>query len=120
MHVDGQNLSYGLCCIMPFGNFDHTRGGHLYLEQPKVFVELCPGDTIFIPSAMVAYGNTPIPDGETRYCFTMYSAESIFQWIALNGQAKKHVDQTTKDWVNHGGETRWRQGWGLYRNLSQL
>lgn len=120
MHVDNQNLSYGLCCIMPFGDFDHTRGGHLYLEQPNAFVELRPGDTLFIPSAVIAHGNRPIPDGEKRYSFTMYSAGSIFQWIALNGQAKKCLDPGARSRINHNGEKRWNQGWHLYRTLSQL
>ena len=27
-HRDFLNLSFGLCCIMVFGDFDHTKGGH--------------------------------------------------------------------------------------------
>lgn len=120
MHVDSQNLSYGLCCIMPFGDFDYTRGGQLYLEQPNVFVELRPGDTMFIPSAAVAHGNRPIANGEKRYSFTLYNAGSIFQWIALKGQAKNKLDCKARRCMDRGGETRWNHGWGLYRNLLEL
>lgn len=120
MHRDSQNLSYGQCCIMPFGDFSHTRGGQLYLEEPNVFFELRPGDTLFIPSAAVTHGNMPIADRESRYSFTLYSAGALFQWIALNGRVKNTLHRAARKQVDLGGEHRWQGGWGLYRNLAEL
>lgn len=120
LHVDNQNLSYGQCCIMPFGDFNHKKGSQLYLEQLNALVELRPGDTLFIPSAAVVHGNMPIADGEKRYSFTLYNAGAIFQWIALNGMTKKGLGSAAQKLMDLEGESRWKGGWGLYRNLSQL
>lgn len=72
-HRDKYNLSFGMCAVCPFGRFDHTRSGHLLLAQPKLMIELRPGDVILFPSAVVTHANLPLQPGDLRMSWVMYS-----------------------------------------------
>ncbi|KAI0316556.1 hypothetical protein OF83DRAFT_1060187, partial [Amylostereum chailletii] len=80
IHKDNMNIPYGLCAITALGNYDHRKGGHLYLRDLKVLVEFPPGSTLFVPSAVMAHGNTPVMPGETRQSFTQYCAGGLVRW----------------------------------------
>ncbi|KAF8172210.1 hypothetical protein K438DRAFT_1981658 [Mycena galopus ATCC 62051] len=90
-HVDLLNNPYGLCAVTSAGNFDHTRGGHIYMKQLKTVCEFPSGSTILLLSGTCEHGNTPIQSGETRYSITQYAAGSLFQWAAYGNQSAQSL-----------------------------
>ncbi|KDQ09810.1 hypothetical protein BOTBODRAFT_80704, partial [Botryobasidium botryosum FD-172 SS1] len=64
VHMDYANFISGLCLVIALGVYDHTKGGHIVLHEPKVIVEFAPGDFIFFPSAGITHSNTRIQAGE--------------------------------------------------------
>ena len=81
-HKDFKNLSWGWCAVTSFGDYDHTKGGHLILWDLKIAVEFPPYSTIFIPSAIVEHSNTATQPGEARSTITQYNSAGLFQWVA--------------------------------------
>lgn len=81
MHNDHANLAFGWCGLSSLGDFDHTKGGHLILQQLGVVVEFPPGSTILLPSATVTHGNTPISPHEKRASLVHYAAGGLFRWV---------------------------------------
>ncbi|KAI0054533.1 hypothetical protein BV25DRAFT_1762217, partial [Artomyces pyxidatus] len=79
-HKDHLNVPYGWCAVTALGNYDPTKGGHLYLWELKLVIEFPPGSTILLPSAILTHGNTPIASGEVRQAFTQYCAGSLARW----------------------------------------
>jgi hypothetical protein len=79
-HVDGNNLTGGLCLASPYGYFDHIRGGHLILHELRLVLALPSGSFILFPSGLITHENIPISAGEVRRAFTAYSPASIFRW----------------------------------------
>ncbi|KAJ6457576.1 hypothetical protein DFH09DRAFT_1254380 [Mycena vulgaris] len=84
-HFDFNNLMHGLCGVTSAGDFDHTIGGQIHLEQIKLVIDFPSGSGILIPSAFIAHGNTPIQEGETRFSLTQYAAGGLFRWINPGG-----------------------------------
>ncbi|KAF9521222.1 hypothetical protein CPB83DRAFT_900990 [Crepidotus variabilis] len=54
-HVDAMNVPWGWCAITALGIFDHKQGGHLVLYSLGVALELPPGSTVLIPSAIIRH-----------------------------------------------------------------
>jgi len=77
-HRDSKNLVGGLCAIMVLGDFDHHKSGHLILHEPKLILELKPGDLVFIPSSGVTHSNSPITCGGIRMSIVQYTAGQNF------------------------------------------
>ncbi|KAH8101604.1 hypothetical protein BXZ70DRAFT_871029, partial [Cristinia sonorae] len=82
-HVDLKNLVFGLCCIIPLGHFNGETSAQLVLVEPKVIVELRPGDVFFFPSACIRHYSASLakPEQETRQCMIMYTAGGLFRWV---------------------------------------
>lgn len=112
-HLDRLNLSFGQCLIMPFGQFDWKKGGHLHLKEPNVTFEVRPGEIMFIPSASVTHSNTPLQSGETRYSIALYSPGYLFQYID-NAFQKQIKDMPHSKAFS---ERQWTYGWDLYHKL---
>jgi hypothetical protein len=90
-HRDSHNLAHGVCPITSFGNFNHKRGGQLYLRQLNVVIEFPSGSTAAILSGAFDHGNTPIQPGETRYSMTQYAAGALFRWARYGYQTAKDI-----------------------------
>jgi hypothetical protein len=115
-HRDAQNLSFGTCCIVVGGCFDYQKGGHLYLEDMHMELEVAAGDVVFIPSACVTHGNRPIQANETRYSFTLYTAGSIFSWVENGNKSTKDLEEAKQKRRQQEGPQRWKNGWELYNH----
>ncbi|KAF8209552.1 hypothetical protein K438DRAFT_1753895 [Mycena galopus ATCC 62051] len=88
-HLDFLNNPYGMCAITSASNFDHTRGGHIFMKQLKTVCEFPAGSTILLLSGTCEHGNTPIQPGENRYSITQYAAGSLFRWAVYGNQSIK-------------------------------
>lgn len=111
MHRDAENLSFGVCMVSTFGDFDWQNGGELLLLEPGIVVQMRPGDLLIFPSACITHGNFPLSSqkGQKRFSFTCYTAASLFQWVENNGQLPKNaVAPAVADWDS---------GWTLYRRV---
>lgn len=124
LHRDFLNLVFGWCLIFILGEYDHTKGGHIILWEPKLVVEVRPGDLVYLPSGCVTHGNVPLKDsGERRYSVTWYTAGGLFAWVAAGYQ-------TLKDWkINDPdaaranlaeGRKRWVDGWNYFETMSSI
>ncbi|KAJ7471711.1 hypothetical protein B0H11DRAFT_1695346, partial [Mycena galericulata] len=80
-HIDFLNLVHGLCGITSGGEFDHTEGGQIYLDQIKLVIDFPSGAGLLIPSGFVKHGNTSIQASETRFSLTQYAAGGLFRWV---------------------------------------
>jgi hypothetical protein len=106
IHVDGSNLAGGLCMVSPFGQFDHTKGGHLILHELNLVLALPPGSIILFPSGLISHQNIPIATDESRQAFTAYSPAYLFQWVEA-GFAP--VGSKSKDCAWELGEVEWQK-----------
>ncbi|KAJ6463597.1 hypothetical protein C8R47DRAFT_992566 [Mycena vitilis] len=124
-HCDLLNLAHGLCPITSAGDYDHRKGGHLYLKQLKLILEFPSGATISIPSGCVDHGNTPIQPGETRFSITQFAAGGLFRWVAYGFQtAKSLLSQqgggAIRDSFDGVPGSRWRWALGLFSKVDEL
>ncbi|KAJ7136896.1 hypothetical protein C8R44DRAFT_608196 [Mycena epipterygia] len=90
-HADLNNLVHGLCGITSGGNFNHEKGGQMYLKQIKLVIDFPSGASMLIPSAFVDHGNTPIQPSENRFSFTQYAAGGLFRWVKYGFRSAKSV-----------------------------
>lgn len=113
IHRDLMNLAWGWCAILILGNFNPVTGGHIVLHEPKLILEVYPGDVVFIPSACVAHETIPIGEKETRYSVTWYTSSGAFQWVAAGGKTltmwkKENPEEAGPD--GKDGEAVWKDG----------
>ncbi|KAJ7243685.1 hypothetical protein C8J57DRAFT_1083583, partial [Mycena rebaudengoi] len=82
-HLDSGNNASGICAITSVGNFDHTRSGHLVLEEFKLVIEFPSSSTALIPSAVgLPHAlNMPLQPGEEQFSFTQYAVGGLFRWV---------------------------------------
>ena len=80
-HIDFNNLAFGWCAITALGDFDYEKGGHLILWDLHLVIELPPGSTILIPSAILSHSNVAIREHEHRYSVVQYAAGALFRWV---------------------------------------
>ena len=103
-HQDYKNLSWGWCAVTSFGNYDHTKGGHLILWDFKIAIQFPPHSTIFIPSAILEHSNSMIQEGETRGAITQYNSAGIVRWVAYGSLPKWYAEEIGKKpaewWAN--------------------
>lgn len=111
-HRDSKDLAYSLCAIHALGEFDHTKGGHLALKEPKLILQFPPGSLILIPSSVITHGNTPIQPGENRQSMTQYMMAGIVRFVdnkfrhlndlKINKKAmyKKARQEDKNRWIN--------------------
>lgn len=106
-HSDHLNLAGGWCVITPLGNFNSKTGGHIILRQLGIAVELPPGSSIAITSAIVEHFNTDIGIDETRMSITQFTPAGLFRWVDNDFRTNKDIaelstltdtrDRETKD-----------------------
>ena len=123
-HRDRGNLSYGWCAVTGFGKFDYRKGGHLILWELKLVVEMPPGCTVFLPSAIIKHSNTSIGSEETRYSIAQYTAGGLFRWVSRGFQPEYKYEEECSD-EEWEAEVEWRHsqfelGLKLFSTLSQL
>ncbi|KAJ8072820.1 hypothetical protein PM082_016379 [Marasmius tenuissimus] len=80
-HTDYLNLLFGMCAVLPIGNYNFEKGGHLILWDLKLVIQFPPGTIILLPSAMIEHSNVSIGKGERRSSITFYSAAGLFRWV---------------------------------------
>ncbi|KAJ7141042.1 hypothetical protein C8R44DRAFT_827689 [Mycena epipterygia] len=123
-HADIYNLVHGLCGVTAGGNYDHQKGGQLYLKQINLVIDFPSGASMLIPSAFVDHGNTPIQPGESRFSFTQYAAGGLFRWVNYGFRSAKspwshhlmeHPDLDGDGlWTSSPKRTSWRWIVGLH------
>lgn len=79
-HMDHQNYAAGFCVVTSLGDYDASRGGHLFLRELGLVVEFPVGASILLPSAVIAHGNTSIGKNEYRASVTSYTAAGNVRW----------------------------------------
>ncbi|KAJ7677647.1 hypothetical protein B0H17DRAFT_1161363 [Mycena rosella] len=107
-HLDHLNLSHGFCGITCGGTFDHTLGGHIHMEQLKLYIQFPSAASMLIPSGCLHHGNTPIQRGETRHSITQYAAGGSSDGSPL----KAEFDGTPG--------SRWEWALGLFSKHDEL
>jgi hypothetical protein len=117
VHVDSSNLSTGLCLVIPLGNFDPGKGGHLILHELRLFLELPPGSIVLFPSAIITHENVSISEGETRQAFTAFTPALMFQWSA-NGFNR--VPEMSKQERIDYGTFHWNRGKSLFPHIRRF
>lgn len=86
-HLDCTNLGPGLCCIVPFGQYDPSMDCRLGLAELGCEVEVGPGVPIWIPSAAFTHYNTPlVTEGACRGSAVFWTGGTLFQFHALGGR----------------------------------
>ncbi|KAJ7437534.1 hypothetical protein FB451DRAFT_177835 [Mycena latifolia] len=99
-HRDCGNKWDGGCAITAGGDFDHTRGGHIVLEEFKLVIQFPSGSTVIIPSAVVTHSNTPIAEHEQRFSFTQYTAGGLFRWVEYGHRTEEGLKKKSfREWV---------------------
>ncbi|KAG6827242.1 hypothetical protein H0H92_012652 [Tricholoma furcatifolium] len=128
MHIDQNNLAHGLCAITALGNYNPLTSGHFILRidaQTRLVIEFPPGSTLYIPSATMPHGNTPVHEGETRFSLTQYCAGGLIRWVDYGFKTAKSLcstkagqDQRAK--LDGPPGARWRWALGLFSVIGQL
>ncbi|RPD67975.1 hypothetical protein L226DRAFT_548703 [Lentinus tigrinus ALCF2SS1-7] len=112
-HLDQANLATGMCCVTALGDFDYRRGGHLILWDLGLVIQVPPGATYLIPSAILVHSNVDIGEKETRMSITQYSAGHLFSWVRGGMTSLSNVKQSGGS--VESGEIRWKRGMDLLR-----
>lgn len=110
-HRDHLNLPFGWCSVTVFGDFDHKRGGHLVLWDLGLVIQVPPGATFLIPSAILEHSNLDIGEAETRMSITQYSAGGLFRWIRCGSRTQHRFEREGNQLET--GQTRWAAGIAL-------
>lgn len=85
IHRDYGNISYGLCAVAVFGQFDHAAGGHLVFDDLKLIVEMRHGDVVLFPSALFLHWNTPIAENEERRSIVWWTCGQTIRYQDMGG-----------------------------------
>jgi hypothetical protein len=105
-HRDQRNLSYGWCAVTSFGDYDWRKGGHLILWDLKVVIEMPPGCTVLLPSAIIKHSNTSLKGRhERRYSVAQFSAAGLFRWES-EGRQPDYAYHKTLDEKGRAREAR--------------
>ena len=122
-HVDSGNYAGGLCVIQSAGNFDPTKGGHIFFRQLHLVVEFPPGATILVPSGVIEHGNTPVTADETRVSITQYAAGGLFRWVEYGERSVKTVEKTDPTFAERmraQDSARWDQALDRFSRADEL
>lgn len=99
-HKDSGNSPKTFCAIQALGQFDATRGGHLYLRELGLLIQFPAGATILIPSALLTHGNTPVAPGEVRLSFTQFVPGGLFRYVDNGFRTEVKLRQKSKKLYN--------------------
>lgn len=122
-HRDCTNCPFGFCAVTALGEYDHTKGGHLILEELGLIVEFPSGSTVLIPSAVITHCNTPVEAHERRLSFTQFMPGEVLRFVD-NG-FRNEVDIRAADSKEYEElckkkETRWEEGMAMWSTLESL
>lgn len=76
-HYDTTNKPGLPCSVTPFGWFS---GANIWLLELGLRVQVPAGATIYLSSACVKHGNTPMGDGDVRFSITQYAVGGLWKW----------------------------------------
>ena len=119
-HRDSQNLAYGLCCVIPFGNFLYRKGSLLILKELGLELEVAPGDVVFLPSACITHGNMLLFYGEMEKCYslTLYTSDSCFSGLLTGVKPRRQRSRWKKRLTaRHNGYVK---GWSYHSNIDDI
>ncbi|TCD62358.1 hypothetical protein EIP91_006987 [Steccherinum ochraceum] len=123
-HVDNRDFVNGICAILALGDFNPRTSAHIVLTEPRLIIELGPGDVFYFPSATIHHHSIPMRTAEeTRKSMIWYSAGSLFRWVMQGHKRAKRASEMTaeeKREAKENGIKRWMQGWKLYSKISDL
>lgn len=106
-HRDQGNAPGVPCVVTAFGDFDHTKGGHLVLFDLKLIIELPSGCSILLPSGALRHGNTRVGAAESRTSFTQYCPGGLLRYVAYGMRTEKEVPKEEKASVLGDPGARW-------------
>ncbi|KAH8094958.1 hypothetical protein BXZ70DRAFT_865144, partial [Cristinia sonorae] len=118
-HVDKMNLVFGICAILPFGLYNPRTSAQLVLTEPRLIIEIGPGDLFFFPSATIHHESIPMAAGEKRKSMIWYSAGSLFRWIKQGYQTAGTKNAAEQREAKKAGAVRWEQAWKLFCNIKE-
>ncbi|KAI0368677.1 hypothetical protein BV20DRAFT_947663, partial [Pilatotrama ljubarskyi] len=95
-HLDSSNFGAGLCCIVPFGNFDPSQDCRLGICELQYEVEVAPGVPIFIPSANFTHYNTTLLSMGVRGSVVLWTHGSLFQYSDLGGRTVRSLSEAER------------------------
>lgn len=78
-HRDHKSKAAGACVVAPFGAFDPIQGVQIVLHEPKVVVQLNPGDLLFL-SACITHETFHVDPQVQRSSLTLYTTEALLKW----------------------------------------
>lgn len=108
-HIDKAN--FGLCLLIPFGNFDPEQA-RLVLEELGVEIEVAPGVPVLFPSALYYHYNTALEAAGIRNSFVAWMGGSLVQWYALGGMAVRDLCKSAaKDYKSAAARAERIQLW---------
>ncbi|RXW13217.1 hypothetical protein EST38_g12640 [Candolleomyces aberdarensis] len=123
-HRDPSNLPHSWCAITALGCFNSEQGGHLVIEELRIFIQFPPGATILIPSALLTHGNTPVGQGEVRLSFTVFCPGGLLRWVDNGFQTQDNLRKrvSKKEFKERMSlkEVRWQEGMAKICTLQQL
>ncbi|KAK7042095.1 hypothetical protein R3P38DRAFT_3178668 [Favolaschia claudopus] len=73
---------------------DFASGGRLALGDEDKEVQLYPGFTFLIPSAIKRYRVTPVGKGEKIYLFRQFCHAGVFRWMEKGGRKDQEFDES--------------------------
>ncbi|KAI0790271.1 hypothetical protein BC629DRAFT_1440080 [Irpex lacteus] len=115
IHVDQANKANGICPIFSYGDYNPKTSGHLVLPELQAVIEFPAACFIFIPSATLMHGNTLLHEGDVRGSLTMFTAGSLFRWVAYGGRTEKELKKMDPGcWVSE--EVKRKGAWAESMN----
>ncbi|KAJ3575947.1 hypothetical protein NP233_g763 [Leucocoprinus birnbaumii] len=82
-HRDPKDYALAWCIVQSFGRFNPKLGGHVVLDDLRLFIEFPAGSCILLPSATLLHGNLPVRvnQGETRASITQYFPGGLLRYV---------------------------------------
>ena len=120
-HRDVRNLAGGVCMVAVLGNFDCRTSGHFIMHEPKVVIEVAPGDVFFMPSSAITHSNSSLRDGEQRMSIVQYTSGFLFRALWQNFKSlPKDETKEDKEVREQYGKKRWKETWGLFPTTEEI
>lgn len=117
-HKDAKNFGPGLCCIVPFGDFDPSQGSRLGVTALGLEFEVGPGVPIFIPSAWFEHYNTELSAKGTRGSIVFWTGDTVFSWEANGFQTVASMSDAEKATWERNRSTRDQAGIARFPMMS--
>lgn len=125
IHRDHGNGAGLMCVFTCIGNHNPRTGGHVILEDLKMYVEFPSGTTCYLPSASCSHGNARLAPGEWRYSLTQYCPGGLLRWVFYGFRSAKSLlasksGKAEKARLDAGVGSRWEWALGLFTKVNEL